>query len=110
MRQFYQVYADGKFSEIFEIKPMHANCERRLYGAIFNCLAIRGITEFREDCKQYVIKVSGDVEVKICKFGTLGTKWIQVSATTFDAAKAVFEDLRRYVKTRLEADGNAEEA
>ena len=104
MRLFYQIYTDGKFSEIFDIAPCLSNEGRKLYAAIFNCLARKGITEFREDSKQYVIKVSGDVEVKICKFGTFGKKWIQVSATTFEAAKAVFEDLKRYVKAMMETD------
>ncbi len=102
MRLFYQIYADGKFSEIFEVQPF-CGWEKEFYAEFFNCLAKRGITEFREDSKQYVIKVSGDVEVKISKFGTLGKKWVQVSATTPEAAKAVFEDLKRYIKTRLEA-------
>jgi len=105
-RLFYQVYCDGKeIFDIFEIdnNAIHqTNALERVYGAIFNCLAIRGIKEFREDGKQYIIMLNGDVEVKVTRYKNwTASPWLQVSAKDFDTAKAVFEDLVKYVQERM---------
>ncbi|WP_202320185.1 hypothetical protein [Archaeoglobus neptunius] len=105
MKKYHQIYAEGRsFAEFFNLQEIIGNryCPLTImdfYGFIFRAIGKlnKEITGFRDDGRQYIIYLEGNIEVKFTsahEFTTtpFGAKfWIHVSAEKLEDAVDVFD-------------------
>jgi len=106
MRRFYQVYVDAEsWSELFDIGMLDEKFNvEHIHATILKELSIYGLKTFREDGKQFIVKLDvEDTEVKFTKdIRWINKVWIQISSTDKDVPETILEKLMEAVKLRYE--------
>ncbi|MBO8182023.1 MAG: hypothetical protein H0Z28_04420 [Archaeoglobus sp.] len=102
--QYHQIYAES--SNLFDFFDLDKITKKQyiplkisdFYGWIFGAIGNlkREIKEFRDDGKQYIFLLEGDIEVKIAGYPAFNTPysskfWMHVSAKRLEDAMDVFD-------------------